>query len=263
MTKKNGAAWMWVLLFAIVSTAVGSAQTPVVDCAVLNTAKGEITAFFGYTSNVNAPTEFPLLSNNFIDLGTVAGTIPAIFPRVQEHMLFSVRFPQTLAATWRLNGQNATANAQSVASPACQASVGATLPATSLQRCWDRNADHKCDGEEDVDGDGFCTILDCVGATGALGNTGSTGLPGNTGPRGAAGHPPQFQSITASPGSASATASCGTGQFLVTGGGACVVPNLPGMGRVASSAASGDGNGWSVSCSAGQATAVAICAQKP
>jgi hypothetical protein len=41
------------------------------------------------------------------------------------------------------------------------------------------------------------------------------------------------------------------------------VPNLPERGKVAISTASGDGNSWSVSCNAGQATTVAVCALKP
>ena len=49
---------------------------------------------------------------------------------------------------------------------------------------------------------------------------------------------------------------------LVTGGGTCTVPNVPGVGRLASSAASSNGTGWSVSCNEGQATAVAVCATK-
>jgi hypothetical protein len=239
------------------------AQIPVLDCAVLNPRTGQITAFFGYKSNTNAPTAIPFGASNFVDRGTVTGTIPVTFPRPSEQVLFSVTFFSGQTVAWHLNGQAATASAQSVASPACQSAVGTTLPNYAARRCWDRRADNTCDIANDRDGDGYCTLLDCAGTPGSTGNQGLAGASGAKGLPGTPGTAPQFQTITSSPTAAIATASCGASQFLVTGGGSCTVPNLPGMGRVAASAASSDGNGWSVSCSAGQATAVAVCAQKP
>jgi hypothetical protein len=151
-----------------------------------------------------------------------------------------------------------------VTSPACQLPVGQQAdPHSALPRCWDLGATGNCDTAADVDGDGYCTILDCTGPRGAQGTAGSTGARGNQGPAGPAGTVPVFQTVTSSPGTVNATASCATTQFLVTGGGSCDVPNQPGLGRVAASGASGGGNGWSVSCNAGQATAVAVCSAKP
>jgi hypothetical protein len=256
----KGAPWMWKLALAIPAV-TAQAQIPVVDCAILNSQTGQVTAFFGYTANTNAPTTIPLGASNSLDgPATLYGSIPVIFPQQSAHVLFSVKFipPQTVA--WNLNGMTATASAQSVASPVCQTVVGTTLVTRSKQRCWDTKADNTCDINADRDGDGYCTILDCAGSSGSQGAQGATGVSGNTGPAGSPGTAPLFQTVSASPGAASATASCGTNQFLVTGAGTCTVPNLPDMGRLASSVATADRSGWSVSCSAGQATAVAICA---
>jgi hypothetical protein len=251
---------MWKLALAIPAV-TAQAQTPVVDCAILNSQTGQVTAFFGYTSNTNAPTTIPLGANNSLaGPATLYGSIPVTFPQQAAHVLFSVKFipPQTVA--WTLNGNTATASAQSVASPACQAAVGTAIVIPAGRRCWDTRANNTCDMNADRDGDGYCTILDCAGNAGSQGAQGAPGLSGHTGPVGAPGTAPVFQTISASPGAANATASCGANQFLVTGAGTCTVPNLPGMGRLASSVATTDSTGWSVSCSAGQATAIAVCA---
>ena len=112
-----------------------------------------------------------------------------------------------------------------------------------------------------------------AGATGAQGKTGATGAQGPAGavgPQGPAG-------ATAAPGSTglvsismitvpattvTATASCSTSQVLISGGGTCTVPNTNSIsGRIASNGPAGN-NSWTVLCSAGQATAVALCAAK-
>jgi hypothetical protein len=263
MASKKRSQYGLAMSIAIVSAVTARAQlTPVLDCAALNSQTNTITAYFGYTSNTTPPLTIPLGTNNFVDAaGTVVGgVIPVAFAQQAQHVLFSVAFASTATVAWHLNGLVATANAASVASPACQIAVGVALPSNALLHCWDRNNDHTCDLTDDVDGDGYCTILDCAGPAGPAGNQGPAGLSGSTGPTGAAGTAPLLQMITAGAGTANATASCSVTQFLITGGGACTVPNLAGAGRVAVSAASSDGTGWSVSCNAGQATAVAVCA---
>ncbi|GEM_PF-1019241 len=264
------------------------AQIPTVDCVVLNIRTGMYTAYFGYFGVNEPPVTIPAGTLNYVDAsGTLRGQIPTKFTSRAQHMLFSLTFYSGVTPAWHLNGVDAVATAAAVST--CQLIVGARRAPGSLLTCWDRNANLSCDAQEDVDGDGFCTTLDCAGATGPQGPPGTNGTNNTTvgpvGPRGPAGLPgadgargpagpvgpagaagpagpagavPSFQTVTASPGAATAAANCASGQFLVTGGGTCTVPNLPGMGRVASSTPSG--NGWSVSCNAGQATAVAVCA---
>src|SRR5581483_2784817 len=118
-----------------------------------------------------------------------------------------------------------------------------------------------CDPAEDLDGDGFCSLLDCAGPPGLTGSLGLAGLSGPPGPTGPAGPRPVINLVQVSSAGANATASCVQGQTLVSGGGSCAVPNLSGAGRLAASSVSAGGNGWSISCNAGQATAVAMCAQ--
>src|SRR5437870_1249150 len=56
--------------------------------------------------------------------------------------------------------------------------------------CWDTNANHHCDvATEDVNGDGSCTVQDCVGPQGPQGPQGIPGDPGLQGPQGDPGAP--------------------------------------------------------------------------
>jgi hypothetical protein len=51
--------------------------------------------------------------------------------------------------------------------------------------CWDTNANGECDEEEDTDGDGYCTAIDCQGISGSDGADGADStVPGPQGPRG-------------------------------------------------------------------------------
>ncbi len=90
-------------------------------------------------------------------------------------------------------------------------------------------------------------------------------MTGPQGPQGVAGPPgvaPATRTVIVPSASARSAASCNATEFLLTGGGICTVPNTNGInGRIASSAPDGN-NGWATSCSAGQATAVALCAAK-
>ena len=247
----------------LLAIGVVSAQTPVVDCVVQNAKTGDLVAYFGYTSNANPPVTIPPGNSNAQLGGILIGTVPTTFASTAEHILFAVRFHSPTIVSWTLNTKTATVDSTMVASPACQLAVGQPITQfLAVQRCWDHGATNTCDPGDDVDGDGYCTILDCIGPRGAQGSTGTTGSQGIQGPTGPAGAVPMFQTFSSTPGTANATVSCSPTQFLVTGGGSCNVPNQPGLGRVANSAASTPGNGWSVSCNAGQATAVAVCANK-
>jgi hypothetical protein len=246
---------------AILTAGSVSAQVPAVDCVVQNQQTLELVAYFGYTGNAHPPVTIAPGGSNLLTGGFLVGSVPTTFGSPAEHILFAVKFFSPATVSWTLNGATATADASMVS--ACQVPVGKKITNyVAQQRCWDLLATNACDPSDDLDGDGYCTILDCRGPQGLPGVAGPPGSTGNQGPAGPTGAVPILQTVTSSPGAARAMASCSPTQFLVTGGGACDVPNLAGMGRLASSAAADNGNGWSVSCNAGQATAVAVCAAK-
>jgi len=94
------------------------------------------------------------------------------------------------------------------------------------------------------------------GTQGPAGPQGAAGLTGPPGPQGLQGAAlPGFQVITVPSSSASATASCAAGQTLMSGGGACALPGVQGLIQSSSAV----GSSWVVSCSLGNATAVALC----
>lgn len=73
---------------------------------------------------------------------------------------------------------------------------------------------------------------------------------------------PQFRTVTQPGVSNNAIANCDLQEFVITGGGSCIVPNQNTIqGRVATSLATA--NGWSITCSGGTATAFAVCQLKP
>jgi hypothetical protein len=165
--------------------------------------------------------------------------------------------PQTAAtyATWTLGAFSASLNATS---PLCPQKPAA---------CWDTNHSDKCDLDtEDINGDGACTIADCAGPAGQAGSgglPGPAGIPGPAGPQGPNGDaafPSAFRLASVTGASDSAVVSCLAGERLLSGGAVCAVPNrTTNSGRIAASGPSGT-NAWMVTCSVGQATAVAVCA---
>jgi hypothetical protein len=255
---------MWAVWLPLLTAALAHGQTPVVDCVVVNPATSNLVAYFGYVNNLNGPVTVPAGPGNTVTGLQIYGPVPTYFGSTAAHILFSVQFVPAATATWTLNGQTATATSSSVSSPPCQVAVGVTLPAQSGARCWNTLAAQggptTCTAAEDADGDGFCTILDCTGPAGSGGPAGATGSQGPQGPSGSPATAPALKTYSSSPGTANATASCGANEFLVTGGGTCTVPNLANMGRIASSSPTANGSGWAVSCNAGQANAVAVCA---
>lgn len=77
----------------------------------------------------------------------------------------------------------------------------------------------------------------------------------------APGFTPQFRVVTNAASTISAAASCSDTEFVITGGGACTVPNSNTVqGRVAASGPAT--TGWQVTCSGGTATAIAVCSKQ-
>jgi hypothetical protein len=243
------------LVFA--ATAV-SAQSvyPIVTC-VNPVGGGRLEAIFGYVNpgdpfyqgidsvdNAMSPPPYDQDQTTYFQQGLVRNAFGADF------------YPGS-TLTWTVLGNSATAtNDPTTYCP------GTGNSGTAGLACWDTNGNGACDPSEDVNGDGTCNALDCIGRMGPAGPPGPQGPPGATGAQGSAGASLQaaIQVVTNATASSTATASCQASQTLINGGGMCTVPNTNSIsGRMASSQPSGS-TGWAVSCSTGQATAVALCA---
>jgi hypothetical protein len=242
------------------------AQTPapLATCVEYDANNQVMVAHFGVSLPERAaPVTTPIGSDNLVTPpGAVVYGQPTTFiAGTKPHSFLAVlKGPATLATavTWKLGTLSATVTSVN----------NACLPNGTA--CWDRNHSGQCDVDtEDTNGDGLCTLADCLGPRGDVGlrgPMGAAGLQGPSGPRGPQGDPAfpaLFRMTSATSPSASAAVSCAPSEKLITGGAVCVVPNrTTNSGRVASSSPSGS-NGWSVSCSLGEATAVAVCAAVP
>ncbi|HLH17290.1 MAG TPA: hypothetical protein VKX45_08720 [Bryobacteraceae bacterium] len=275
------------LILLLLSTAGLYGQTgvyPILDCVTYNPGTNELTGYFGYLNiNSSATAILPGGSNFFIP-GPVNRGQPSTYNTGIFHKAFAVTISLKVFTqlSWTLLGTTVVAtNDPSQYCPFAQTA------------CWDTNANARCDASEDINGDGTCDARDCLGApgapgpqgpqgpAGAQGPAGPTGPQGPQGPAGAAGPAgpqgpqgpagprgpsgasglsPSVATVTVPSTTATATATCASGQVLLNGGGLCAVPNTNSIsGRIASSAPNG-ANGWTVACSTGNATAVALCA---
>ncbi len=273
------------ILLLIVSAAALFGQAgvfPLLDCVTYNPATNELTGFFGYINVNNQTTSIPPGASNYftpdpINRGQPTNYLPGIYHQVFTATVSLNASPQL---SWTLLGDTVTGTNDPT--KYCTASTATA--------CWDTNANGVCDGAEDINGDAKCDARDCQGAPGATGPQGPPGIngtsgpqgpqgpqgpsgpagspglagppgpPGPTGPAGPPGISPSVATVISSNATNTATATCATGQVLLNGGGTCAVPNTNSIsGRIASSQPSG-ANGWTVTCSAGNATAVALCA---
>jgi hypothetical protein len=218
----------------------------------------EVTDFWGYTNVTSGVVTIPFGSHSFFKPSPSFRGQPITFDPGTHHFVFSATFvvADTQTLTWTLNGIAETAS-----NDPSRYCAGASV------ECWDTNGNSVCDlASEDINGDGKCDALECqgrIGATGPKGDTGAQGQPGSPCPPGVSGLSAAIRAVTVPATAATATASCNTNEAILNGGAMCTIPNSNSIGgRVASSAPSGS-NGWTVTCSAGQATAVALCAAKP
>jgi len=246
-------------LAAILSASAVRAQDkviPLVDCVQYDAVHNLLVATWGYVNT--GPDEIVLFpgSDNFFDSPPSFQGQPLDFKVGTFHGVFqtTLNLSLTSSITWNLDGFTDTATND--ATRYC---------GTGAISCWDTNGNGVCDVAEDINGDGRCDPLDCIGRPGSKGTPGSQGpqgLPGPQGPPGSPGISPAVRIVTVPSTTATATVSCNVNEVMLNGGGVCAVPNTNSIsGRIASSAPS-DTNSWTVSCSAGQATAVALCSVK-
>jgi hypothetical protein len=245
-----------------VSAALGQTGTltPLFDCWTQGpitdpSSPSNVIVYYGYTYTGTDPLQTYIRNNFFVPFPNRRSQ-PFVFDPGEHHLVFSVQQPLSeIPMTWfvldvplvvdlsLLNGANR-----------CDAT----------RACWDLNQNGVCDlATEDINGDGACTVQDCRGPQGPRGATGATGLQGTqgpagpAGPKGNAGLAPQLRIVTADSATSIASVSCASTEVLITGGGSCTVPNSTDA-RLASSIPDG-ANGWKVACSAGRASAYAVC----
>jgi len=244
------------IIAALSMPALHAQVAPLLDCSIFDPADNFLIIEWGYVNASNQVVEIIPGANNFFNpppsvQGQPIDFQPGVFHNVFQTVL---QLDFSSSSTWHLNGFDATATKDPK-----NYCLGSNVS------CWDTNGNGVCDASEDINGDGTCDARDCLGRTGAAGLQGPQGQKGATGPAGPAGPPgisAAIATVTVPSTTATASATCSATQVLLNGGGACAVPNTNSIsGRLASSGPSGS-NGWTVTCSAGNATAVALCATK-
>jgi hypothetical protein len=131
--------------------------TPILDCVYANTAKNEVSAFFGYVNNTPSSVTVPVGPNNSLSPSPKNWGQTTTFSPGAVHRVWVATFDlsQTSSITWTLLGINVTASND----PTLYCSFPVGLPGAA--------------GPE--------------GATGPQGPQGSTGTTGTPGPAGATG----------------------------------------------------------------------------
>ena len=239
-----------------------------------------LVAYWGYANKCSGPVTFPQGNSNFFFPGDPLIGQPTVFEPGIHYRVHVVQWqltPGQPSLTWLLG--NNTATATQAIQMYCQNPTGLIWKGTwSATKSYFANDVVSYNGSRwmakkpeyiplfpsdlsgmnigitPVEGD-YWTML---AGQGPQGIPGSQGPPGPTGPSGVA----SITTVTVPTTTVTATAACNTNQVLISGGGTCTVPNTNSIsGRIASSGPAGNNN-WTVTCSAGQATAVALCAAK-
>lgn len=241
--------------FSLFLVKVAVAQiTPFVNCVTFNEAANTLTINFGYVVTDPSAAEGGAI---FVPVGFDPGNFISPPPADRDQTVFfplsfsfqtwstTINLSQTPSLTWNLTGQSATATNDP--SKYCPGAVGPPGPP---------GAQGPAGPQGDIGPQG---VTGPAGAQGPQGPSGPQGAPGAAGPPGPQGPQgaalPGFQVITVPSTGATATASCGAGKTLMSGGGACTLPSAQGLIQSSSAV----GSSWVVSCSLGKATAVALC----
>jgi len=233
----------------------------------------QMVAHFGYNNTCSGPVTLPAGDSNFFFPHDAFVGQPTVFEPGVHYRAFVYELPQFTVfqpeLTWFLDGNAGTAKNSNIMycqNPTSLIWKGA-WSATTFYYANDVVSDHGSRwlaissgvnlGVTPVEG-AYWTMLAAQGPQGLQGQQGPQGVQGPPGPAGPAG-PATISTITVPSASSTSTASCGAQQVLISGGGTCTVPNTNSIsGRLASSAPSAN-NSRTVLCSAGQATAVALC----
>ena len=272
--KIPGALFRWFAL-AVPLVRFASAQftpaiQPTLTCTRYHSDTNILDAYFGYASSYTTNVSIPVGTSNFFTPADPNRNQPGSFdPGIHDRVFFTSFqvTPAQQSLTWFLGSGSATAAATVLQSCDPLRYLGAWNSTDSYSaydlvsyqgNLWTptfplnvlpiRNITPGTDGN--------WTLYYPVG--GVPGPPGPAGPPGPSGPSGVA----LITTVTVPTTTVTATASCNTTQVLISGGGTCTVPNTNSIsGRIASSGPAGN-NSWTVTCSAGQATAVALCAAK-
>jgi len=264
--------------------------TSFLSCIVNDPVAGTITAYFGYESFEPAAVTIPFGSDNRFVPPPANRSQPSLFLPGYHEKSFRVTYPVG-SLLYIFNGAGITVNQHS---PVCASTIAlppalpALPPATALVPYSQRltaigglsapswsvignlpaglglSAEGVLAGTPQIAGptsltvqatDGFTTSQQSysliVGNGVTISDAASTRAPGFT---------PQFRVVTNVASGITATASCDTTEFVITGGGGCTVPNSNTVqGRIATSGPAT--NGWTVTCSGGAANAAAICSR--
>ncbi len=211
--------------------------TPFLTCVAYDPAAGMTTAYFGYESFEQSIITIPVGSDNRIIPDPPNRNQPTLFFPGYFEKAFRVTFSASSAVFLSFNGFAIPANSNSAACPA----TTNTAPTPAGQSPLTIQA---TDGITTSQHTYSWLIANGVTIDDAV----STRAPGFT---------PQFRVVTTVAATITAAAACDTTEFVVTGGGACTVPNSNTvMGRIAASEPVS--NAWQVTCSGGTATAVAV-----
>jgi len=264
--KGEGTMKPIVLLFLMTAgaEAQGLGVAPLLDCVNFNQAANEVTGYFGYASTNPTSTVITFGTHNFFDPPPEVRGQPLTFNSGVFHFAFSATFSLNIntSITWHLNGFTATAsNDPNLYCPSPFVVAGPPGPTGPQGQPGAQGPTGAVGPQGPV---GPAGPQGPAGAVGPQGPAGLVGAQGKTGPAGATGSTGlvSISTITVPTTTVTATASCSTSQVLISGGGTCTVPNTNSIsGRTASSGPAGN-NSWTVMCSAGQATAVALCAAK-
>ncbi len=253
------------LFLVKVAVAQTSLITPFVNCVTYDESRGVLSVNFGYVNADTSDDFVPIGQDNFISPPPEDRDQTTFFVQGATFQSWSttIFLSNTPSITWNVQGQSVTATNDP--SKYCAGATGPPGPPGPSGPAGPQGDPGPQGATGTAGPQGPQGPTGSQGAAGAAGPQGPQGLPGPQGVAGPPGSPglqgppgaalPAIQVITVPSLSSAATASCNTGQTLMSGGGACALPSANGV--IHSSAAVG--SSWVVSCTTGTATAVAMC----
>jgi Putative Ig domain len=291
--EKTQSAYFMTRLFLILLFVTANAFavvniTPFLTCVVNDPVAAATTAYFGYESFEQSIVTIPIGSDNRFIPDPPSRNQPTLFLPGYFEKAFRVTFPSSGQLFWSFNGFAIPVGSSS---PACPVSYpGPALPPGTISVPYSQQLS-AIGGQTGITWSALSTLplgltLSQNGllsgtplAAGQFSIVVQAGDGSTTDQRTyllpianavmiddpvslrAPGFTPEFRVAMNVSSSVNATVSCNLNEFVVTGGGACTIPNSNTiLGRVAAMGPAA--NGWQVSCSGGTATAIAVCSLK-